>query len=707
MQLRSLLITCGVLTLAACGGGTEDRRAVPVEPATNSNGSPTTAIVTANFDPSTGVLPLPSDLLLSGSGDLTLNIPVADPTDISNPLNALNALDGWGTVAPWSATFSETLNPSSVVPGSTVRLFQVQRQLAGIAVTGLDRELTPGVDYVATLSGGSTIAIVPLRPLDQLTTYMAVITDGITDTAGNNATPSQVYFLTKRPNPLVDGNGQSTDPLLGNATAQALEPLRQLTNAQEAVAAAAGVDPEAIILSWSATTQGITPVLLTLRSLIQPLPSQLAPSGLDTSVIGGAGAADILIGVTTLPYYLDAPTAANPTAPLTTKWEAAPGAYPPPFDGFGLDPTSTNITFANPIPVTKSLQTVPMIISLPKTPMPAAGYPVTIFQHGITGNRSQSLALADTLAQIGRATIAIDQPLHGITPQSSAAAFYVENTPFGPIANERTFDLDLSNNETGAPGPDGVVDPSGTYTINLTSLLTSRDNSRQASADLMQLTANVSLMDIDGDGTPDFDTGEISFVGQSLGSMVGTSFLAAEPTVDTGVLAVPGGGIIGLLLGSPTFGPQILMGLQGVGLEPGTPDFSSFVVAAQTVIDSSDPLNWADTLIASGNRVLLQEVVGSATSPPDNVIPNAVEGFPLSGTEPLISAMGLTPITESTTNPAGIQGVTRFIVGSHGSLLDPSVSLEATLEMQTETATMIVSDGLNVTVANPAVLQGN
>jgi len=372
-----------------------------------------------------------------------------------------------------------------------------------------------------------------------------------------------------------------------------------------------------------------------------------------------------------------------------------------------LDPTSTNITFANPIPVTKSMQTVPMIISLPKTPMPAAGYPVTIFQHGITGNRSQSLALADTLAQIGRATIAIDQPLHGITPQSSAAAFYVENTPFGPIANERTFDLDLSNNETGAPGPDGVVDPSGTYTINLTSLLTSRDNSRQASADLMQLTANVSLMDIDGDGTPDFDTGEISFVGQSLGSMVGTSFLAAEPTVDTGVLAVPGGGIIGLLLGSPTFGPQILMGLQGVGLEPGTPDFSSFVVAAQTVIDSSDPLNWADTLIASGNRVLLQEVVGSATSPPDNVIPNAVEGFPLSGTEPLISAMGLTPITESTTNPAGIQGVTRFIVGSHGSLLDPSVSLEATLEMQTETATMIVSDGLNVTVANPAVLQGN
>ncbi len=708
MQLRSLLLaTSGALILSACGGGTEDSRAVPVTVATNSNGSPTTAIVTANFDPSTGVLPLPSDLLLSGSGDLTLNIPVSDPTDVSNPLNALNELDGWGTVSPWTATFSATLDPSTVVPGSTVRLFQVQRQLAGIAVTGLDRELTPGVDYVATVSGGSTVAIVPLRPLDQLTTYMAVLTDGITDTSGNNATPSQVYFIAKRTSPLVDATGASTDPLLDNATAQALEPLRQLTNAQELVASAAGVNGDDIILSWSATTQGVTPVLLTLRSLIQPQGSQLAPSGLDTTAIGGSGDASIMIGVTNLPYYLDAPSASNPTAPLTTKWEAAPGAYPPPFDGFGLDPTSTKITFANPIPVMKSMQTVPVLVTLPKTPMPASGYPVTIFQHGITGNRSQALAIADTLAQIGRAMVAIDLPLHGITPDDAAAAFYIENTPFGAIASERTFDLDLANNDTGAPGPDGRVDSSGSYTINLTSLLTSRDNNRQGSADLMQLTANISLMDIDGDGSPDFDAGDITFVGQSLGAIVGTSFVAAEPNVTTSVLAVPGGGITGLLLGSPTFGPAIVAGLQAAGVEPGTADFNSFVFAAQTTTDASDPINWAGTLIAAGNNVLLQEVVGSATSPPDTVIPNSVDGFPLSGTEPLIAAMGLAPITESVTDPNGIQGVTRFVVGSHGSLLDPTASLDATIEMQAEVATMILSGGLNVTVANPSVLQGN
>ena len=111
------------------------------------------------------------------------------------------------------------------------------------------------------------------------------------------------------------------------------------------------MDPADIVVSWVMTTQSITPVLSAVKAISGPGFSSLGPTGLNTSAIGGAGIADIWIGVQSSPYYLGAPSADNPTAPLNTFWKAAPGAYVPPFNAFGLDPTSTYLTFANPIPV--------------------------------------------------------------------------------------------------------------------------------------------------------------------------------------------------------------------------------------------------------------------------------------------------------------------------------------------------------------------
>ncbi len=708
MKMRVFLtLALSVTILYGCGGGSSAPRAVPTPPATNDSGSTVTAILTARFDPSNGILPLPNNLLLLGTTDLTLNAPAADPTDFSDPAVALNALDGFSTVAPWSASFIDendapaSIDPATVIPGSTVRVFQVTTVQGTIAPNGIVGELTPGVDYVATLAGSGTIAIIPLRPLSELTTYMAVITDDVLDTGGNDATPDQTYFVAKRTAPLVDANGNSTDPLLDNATAQALEPLRQIVNAQEAVATAAGMDPAEIVLSWTMTTQSITPVLGVLRSTVQPAATTIVPTGLDTVIVGGAGAADIFIGVITLPYYLGAPSAENPTAPLTDFWQAMPGAYIPPFDAFGLDPTSTNVTVANPIPVVQSMQTVPLLLTVPKTPKPASGYPVVIFQHGITRNRTDALAIADTAASLGFAVIAIDQPLHGVVPavDPALAPFYVESTPLGALANERTFDVDYVSNTTGAPGPDGITDASGTHTINLASLLTSRDNLRQASADLSVLAATVFAgISIDGDQNPDLDGSNINFVGQSLGSIVGTSFLAVEPLVTNAVLSVPGGGIANMLVGSDTFGPRIIAGLQAAGVEPGTADFQAFLFAAQTVIDAADPVNWA-AVAAAGNSILLHEVINDA------VIPNTVSGAPLSGTEPLIAVMGLPAITATTADPAGVRGAVRFIPpAGHGSLLSPADSPAATMEMQTQMGSMLATGGTTVVVTDTSVI---
>jgi hypothetical protein len=718
-----LLALSSSLLLSACGGGSNSSRAVSAPPATNTGGTPATAVITANFNPAAAVVPFPTNLLLSGTTDLTINIPVADPTDLGDPQVAINALDGFSEVAPWSTTFSAPVKASSVTggPNGSVRIFEVTLSGPGGGVTSIVRELQSPSEFFVTLAPsdttGRTLAIVPTKPLQQLTSYMAVLLGNggvatppagpsITDANGNDITPDTPYFLSKRTAPLCV-NGASTDPLLPTAQACALEPLRQLVNSQEAGAAAAGIPSSRVALSWVMTTQSITPVMQAVESRAEhaDTPSlTVVNTGADLSVFNAAlpPIANVYVGtLNNDPYYLSAPSSADPTAPLHSVWQAAAGGYVPPFNAVGLDPRSTNVTFANPLPVATSVQRLPVVMTVPKGTAPSAGWPVVIFQHGITRNRTDVLAIAGALAQAGFATVAIDAPLHGITDKTNP--FYrnqlLGSTGAALSTNERTFDLDFSNNATGAPGPDGTIDGSGTYFINLSSLLTSRDNLRQANADLLELTQAIVSGSVSG---VNLDGSTVEFVGQSLGSIIGTAYMAIEPRVHVGVLNVPGGGVARLLDASPAFGPQIHAGLAAAGIQQGTPTYDAFMVAAQTVVDSGDSINFA--AYTAGKAILAQEVVGDANHPSDQVIPNFVPGAPLSGTDPLIAALGLSSIT-ATTQAAQIRGVTRFTQGTHGSLLDPTSSPAVTQEMQTEMASMIGSRGQQVTVAIPSVLK--
>ncbi|MEO6689618.1 MAG: Ig-like domain-containing protein [Dokdonella sp.] len=669
--------------------------------------APVTFHAVANFDPNNGVIPFPNNLLLLGTTDLTLNIPVADPHAAdAGPKLAMNALDGFSTSAPWSMGFSQPIDGTTLA--GNVHMFEVTLSGPGGGVTGVVRELASPQEFVTALAPSDTtsrtLAIVPTKPLKQRTSYMAVVTDGIKTAAGANVRSSFTYLLATSHNALCAG-GQSTNPALSAAQACALEPLRQLTNAQEAAATAAGIAPGSIAMSWVATTQSITPTFQALAALTAATPAattHVAPTGqtLASLGLGLPAVADIYIGTIDLPYYLTAPSTANPTAPLTTHWNAAPGAYIAQCAPFGLDPTSTNLTACNPLPVKTSTQTVPLVMTLPNAASgktkPAGGWPLVIFQHGITRNRTDMFAIAGTLAAQGFAVVAIDLPLHGLT--SSANPFYIGNSPFAALgAHERTFDLDFANNTTGAAGPDGTIDSSGSYFINLTSLLTSRDNLRQGVADLLQLSHAASSL-------PSVDGTHVSFVGQSLGSIVGTMFLAFDPVVKTGVLNVPGGGIARLLDASPAFGPRIHAGLAAAGLVPNTPNYDAYFVATQTVIDSGDPINLA--FATTGKHLLLQEVVGGGTVLPDQVIPNRVAGAPLSGTEPLIAALGLSAITGTTQSTDGIRGAVRFLQGEHGSILDPTDFPAATVEMQGEMASMLVTGGTVVQVNNPSIIRG-
>ncbi|GMU44708.1 MAG: Ig-like domain-containing protein [Xanthomonadales bacterium] len=731
MHLQRLVpLAIAGLLLGACSGGSNSPRATAQPPATNGNGGFVSGIMTARFDPTNAVIPFPNNLLLQGSRDLTVNAPAANPNNFGDPTVALNALDGFSTSAPFVMSFSAAIAPTTLVGGQTVRVFEVQIVTSGAgagAVQSVVRELASPAEFVPAVAtsdaSGRTLAIVPTRPLEELKSYMTVITSGVTDTAGNNATPDQTYFLAKRTSPLASGSGAacvSLDPLLPASSACALEPLRQLTNTMEAAAVTRGVVRNDIVLAWVANTQGVSPALRAVRTLTRPQATRFAPTGLTTAAAGLPPVADIYIGTINLPYYLQAPgvgTPANPpTAVLTGFWRAGAGAYVAPFNQLGLDPTSTNVTVANPIPVATTTVVAPVLVTLPNAASgrtrPASGWPVVMFQHGVTRNRCDMLAISATMAAAGFAVVSIDQPLHGASPTRASdpcRPFHIGSTPFAALgARERTFDVDLINNATGAAGPDGVVDDAGTHSINLSSLLTSRDNLRQAVADLFVVAASIPSMDVNNNQVPDFDGSRIVFAGQSLGGIVGTVFMALEPTVNTGLLSVPGGQIAFFLNASPSFGPRIRAGIAAargiLQTDPAFPQLlGQFLQVTQTVLDSGDPINYAR--YAASERILLHEVVGGGSVLPDQVIPNAVSGAPLAGTEPLIAALGLSTITQSTINQNGIRGAVRFIQGDHGALLSPAASAAATVEMQTQMASMLASGGIQVQVTNTGVIR--
>ncbi|MFT7678843.1 MAG: pimeloyl-ACP methyl ester carboxylesterase [Planctomycetota bacterium] len=672
------------------------------------------------YEPSMGVLPVPSDLLFSGTLDLTLNPPVADAMDYTDPTVALSALAGWSTTAEFRVEFSRPIAASTLVAGDTVRLFEVTISTAvapvGGPVTGITGEVTAfTVGLGAEDSSGSILVIKPTEPLLPATSYMLVLTGGINDTEGFRMDKSKEFTLASA--------------LLPWSTGTDLRNLQILVGFMLDNAAGQGIARDDVILANVFTTQGITDVTDVLlgissgleqniiNSLCMQLPfgcADMTPDPLSTPVLGttftalgntaaygGAGLADVFQGDVTLPYYLTSAANASmtagtqDTAPLTEFFRSR-------YDFFPGDPEN-NVTRFNPLPAITGQETVPVLITLPTGMAPMGGWPVVVFQHGITRDRTDLLAIADSFAAQGMGAVAIDLPLHGVI--DSMLPFFTGHLDSG--LRERHFGLDLVNNSTLAPGPDGLADPSGTHSINLTNLLVNRDNLRQGHADLLNLMTLVPTIDADGDMALDFDPTSVHFVGHSLGAIVGIGAFAGYPDAFSKTFAMPGGGIPKMLVGSPSFGPQVIAGLAAAGVIQGTPEFEAFLFVAQTVTDAADPLNYASAYNSATQRVHMIEVVGDgASNLEDQTIPPTVAGAPLAGCEPLITAMGLPGVSVDTGIVAGgARGVVRFIEGHHGSILTPAGSAAAFAEMQTETAVYAFQSGTQILIGNPGIVQ--
>ncbi len=678
------------------------------------------------YDPAAGVLPSATDIMFKDSLDGTINIPIAPGDPQAALKTVLNAMDGFSTGTPISTRFSAAIDPATIT-ASAVRMFEVKLSGFGRAVVKMESELEFGLgkDFVAALSGidttNQTLAVVPLKPLKPDTAYYIVITNSLKDMAGDSVKSSSTYTLAKGSTPYVDSAGVSQLPGVSDEDAATLESLRQLVSASEFTVDFALEDLASIniVASWSFTTQSVGRTLATVRSLVGTPATSVSASA---AVVGGAGAgksplgaANMFEGTISVPYYLTAPSASDSLAIQDEKindspWQAA--------NAVGGE---NNLTRLNPLPAaTNTALEIPLLIT---TPVDIGTFPApwktVIFLHGITRNRTDMLAVADSLALAGFATVAIDIPLHGVAP----------GTPFYQVGKERTFDVDLVT-EGGAfaiPGSDGTVDSSGAHWINLANLLMTRDNMRQPVADLFALTAAIPTIDVDGGGA-DLDGSNIYFVGHSLGAILGTTFLALEPNVKDAVLAFGGASFVKIGDGSAGFGPPIVAGLAAA--TAGAVDknavgaariaYESFLAVAQTAIDTADPVNHASGAV-NGRGMLFFEIVGNGTpGTADLVVPNTVPDnlaatstpatvpAPLAGTEPLLTLMGLTPVN-TTQAGSNLKLSVKFTEGSHSSLLDPAPTVNpsaaVTTEIQTQMAAFLAQDGDALPVANASVIK--
>jgi pimeloyl-ACP methyl ester carboxylesterase len=622
------------------------------------------------------IVPVPNNAAFAGSTDGTLNLKDVngDPyTDIGLPQGAMNALDGFSTVAPMSTGFAEALDAASVAAG--VHVYD--------GSTGA--ELAFKQDYVAfpNPNDATTLVIKPIKALKGATNYLVVVTNDLQSATGKPAAASKVFTLMKSPVPLVDAAGVSQIPGVPDASAVALEGLRQTVKPALDVALAHGITKDKVAVAWSFKTQTIGKVLKAIQAASATDPYASSPTNLDAATATAIPAAtfaataglpiaaysnlgSVVTGTIQLPYYLDEYSAANPNplAPLSSVFQ---------------------MDAATGLPVVKSVQNVKYLLTIPKT---AGPWKVVIFQHGFTVDKNAVFGIANTLASQNYATIAIDAVLHG----------------------DRTFGLDLVNNTTGAPGPDGIVDASGTHYLNLASLLTSRDNIRQSVADLIHLEniVKVSTLDVvnNANGTPGADAKDLDttvplvFVGHSNGGILGTVLAGVMPVtdIDKYVLANPGGDYATILQNSGAFSPVVNAGLAAKGVNVGTPEYAAFFFAAQTVVDDGDPLNYA-ALAASKGIFLLKTT-------PDGVVPNAqTDALSLnlglqqvSGNAATVNA-GAWPLGVVLSPKAG-NGFINYTVGSHSSFLSPDA---ATTAMQTDTVSFLV--GGAVSTSNTAVTE--
>jgi pimeloyl-ACP methyl ester carboxylesterase len=215
------------------------------------------------------------------------------------------------------------------------------------------------------------------------------------------------------------------------------------------------------------------------------------------------------------------------------------------------------------LPSIHGTNSVPFLLHLPELPLGDKA-PVVIFGHGLWVFKETVVQISEELLKAGFAVISVDAACHG-----------------------------------GRTSEDG-------YIANLFQLKTVK----QAVSCLSQTVADEltlvellkgDLSDLDllpyrpaqdaGDGIPDLDTEHIYYVGQSMGTVIGLTFVALCKDVSAAVLNVPGAGIINIVTNGVITYP--LVGAQFIPRGTAPLDAQLLYTVAQMYVDYVDPIHFS------------------------------------------------------------------------------------------------------------------
>lgn len=701
----------------------------------------------------------------------------------------LNTLDGFSTTAPMVITASDNLDVASLT--GKIVMYPVNDQGApdsaspvpltiGTSTKTATSPFTITIRPTRPLAENQNYVVAVLAGSGE---------DVLKDANGKPVVPNSTFNFLKIPGKFIEGEDLATlnpallrplqcstlqDPTKARlatdaeviATAQTLENSLQhprwLSAFESLEMLSTPVPRTNVIMAWNHKTQSISSLVQTVKT--QLLPGVWEPAAAGPRVVGpvatysGTSSIAALVGVVPrlcVPICQagemepaiardacvdgnGAPAAAVATNPICAlavsivagRLERADLYFLRTYRATTGSPYTSG-TFTPTTIMTPAVENIPFWVirgTVPNgTTVPAEGYPVAIFQHGLGQVKESGFYIANTLARInananqGWATVLMDLPFHGARASDLTRLVNgnevpcVDSTTMLPNVNPDDVTCDFQTRVcTG--GCDNVQDSSGTGFLS-TNVFSARDNFRQSTIDQLTLLRAIQQESDAGEVLEFLDGARVGYIGQSLGAITGGNFAAyATPAeLDAAVLNVGGGSLTTILINTV---PQISAGLfaalaqAGVcefkeagnpasGCKP-TPAFNQFLLTAQWALDPGDPLATSVNVTKAGgygvDNVLMQ------MSLPDPVVTNlATYALAYSG-------YGIPPgnnrlqIYDFTTLPnATVQS------GCHGFILAPTCgaclvdTLCNTLGAQEQAALFLETDAQ--TIAPPRPLQ--
>jgi hypothetical protein len=316
-----------------------------------------------------------------------------------------------------------------------------------------------------------------------------------------------------------------------------------------------------------------------------------------------------------------------------------------PLNSLGVTTTSVDTFTNDAMPQMKATSTIPFTLVIPDLgtdPSKYVNLPVVIWQHGLNGDRSSMMAVADAPCASGMAVLGIDIPFHGERQPTAA---------------------DVKRRFSSVMKPDDWVDDEGSPFLPFFDAMGNqkqkipsfmpqalRSSFRQAALDMMQESRLVTAGDVSAIGAKDARLQQLSlrrdaigYSGESFGAIIGTLACAIEPAIGAAFLDVGGGGLLfPLLLNSADFGPQIgpfldgAFGTQTSGVpDPPDTDFAYNLMAS--LIDQADPSAYAPYVVLHPLDGRQPKHVLQPSAHLDETVPNQAN-------ENLARAMGLVPV---------------------------------------------------------------